>query len=193
VRAGAEPGFVFCARVGDHPDPLYRYVAMGSDGPEVVADTLACLAHAHATFDTDRELDEETHRLAYDAWALAREDIHRQWTAATDPRNLQPAIPKTMRDAEELVRDNPPAGMVPEELNRVLNTLLNPFGSRIQRSIKEAMRSSENPREAAEAVVRLVQEEGLQPSPPPEPLPVISAEDVHLVCWMGIAREGGQV
>ncbi len=27
---------------------------------------------------------------------------------------------------------------------------------------------------------------GLQPSPPPEPLPEITEDDVHLVCWLAI-------
>jgi hypothetical protein len=50
------------------------------------------------------------------------------------------------------------------------------------------MRSSEDPQEQAEAVAAKVEELGLEPSPPPEPLPPITHEDVHLVCWLAIGR-----
>ena len=30
-RHGASPGFVFCARIGDHPKPWYRYIALNAD------------------------------------------------------------------------------------------------------------------------------------------------------------------
>jgi hypothetical protein len=187
VRAGATPGFVFCARVGDHPEPLYRYVEM-ADGeePDIVADTLTCLAHAHAGIDTDRVLGDDTHRTAYDAWAAARKHILDEWTLATDPANLQPSVPKTMRDAAQLIRDYPPAGLTQDEVDRLVDTLEAPYGNRIQRVIRAAMRSSDDPRQAAVAVAQAVEEQGLEPAPPVEPLPVIIADDIHLVCWQAI-------
>lgn len=92
TRLGATPGFVFCTRVGDHPDPVYRHVELGGGEPSVVSDTLACLSNAHATADTNRVLTDETHRQAYDAWEIARRDILEQWILATDPANLQPTV-----------------------------------------------------------------------------------------------------
>ena len=42
-----EPGYVFCARVGDHPSPVFRFVGRGEPGAAVVIDeTLACLDRA---------------------------------------------------------------------------------------------------------------------------------------------------
>lgn len=47
ARKHADPGYVFCVRVGDHPKPLFRYVGYRAEaGPVVIGDTLACLAHA---------------------------------------------------------------------------------------------------------------------------------------------------
>lgn len=186
ARPGANPGFVFCARVGDHPEPIYRYIEYGGDEPEIVSDTLSCLAHAHASADTERVLDDETHRRAYDAWARARQHIVDEWMLATDPANLQPAVPKTMRDAAQLLREHPPAGLSQSEIDYLIDAVEAPYGNRIQKSIRDAMRSSEDRRAAAEAVAQVVREQGLQPAPPPEPLPVISADDVHLVCWQSI-------
>ena len=190
VRTGAAPGFVFCARIGDHAEPLYRYVEMSRpDQPEVVSDTLTCLSHAHAGVDSQRVLSEETHLLAYNAWAAARKDILDQWTIATDPANLQPSVPKTMRDAADLVRSYPPGDRAQHEIDTVIDALEAPYGNRIQKVIRDAMRSSELPREAAEAVARAAFDQGLAPTPQPEPLPVIAMDDIHLVCWQAIVPE----
>jgi hypothetical protein len=185
--AGAAPGFVFCARVGDHSEAVFRYVELGDSAqPHVSADTLSSLSRAHATPETDRVLSDETHRQAYDAWAVARNHIVDGWQQATDPRNLQPKVPKTMRDAAALVRDHPPAGMLQDDVDRIIDALEAPYAPRVQKVIRDAMRSSDSPREQAEAVVKEAIDQGLEPSPPPEPLPVITLDDVHLVCWMAI-------
>jgi hypothetical protein len=65
VRDSADPGLVFCARVGDHEKPIYRYLpltgdlttrttqtATGEDVPYVVRETLSCLSHADPGADT---------------------------------------------------------------------------------------------------------------------------------------------
>lgn len=72
--------------------------------PEIIADTLACLFQAQATPDTDRVLEEATHARAQNASALTHDQICREWLKATDPRNLRPKVPKTMRDAADLLR-----------------------------------------------------------------------------------------
>lgn len=191
VRTGSSPGFVFCARVGDHESPRYRYVEMdGAEGPKVIADTLSCLAHAHADANTDRVLSEATHRLAYEAWALARADLLEEWMAATDPANLQPSIPRTMRDAAALVRKHRPAGLEDKDYYRLLDVLEAPYGNRILRLFREVMRAAdERPQEAAEAVRRVALEQGLEPATAPQPLPVIELSDIHLVCWQAIVPE----
>ena len=72
----ADPGYVFCVRVGDSPAPWFRYVSMADPKrPVVVADILACLTHAHATDRTERVLSEDTYRGAYKAWE-ARQARH---------------------------------------------------------------------------------------------------------------------
>ena len=102
VRAGGERGFVFCARVGDHPQVQFRYVAIGGDGSRsVVSETLACLALAQPLegADTERLMDDELLRAAFDAWSLAKDDIEARWREASDPRALAPEVPRVMRDA----------------------------------------------------------------------------------------------
>jgi hypothetical protein len=96
-------GFVFCARVGDHPRPLYRWLPLAEDGKSVeaeaiVEDTLTCLGKGVCALETERVLPENISDLAYDAWEVARQHIFERWIETTDPANTQPAIPNTDRD-----------------------------------------------------------------------------------------------
>jgi hypothetical protein len=189
AREGADRGYVFCARVGDRTQPQFRYVAYPPNKePVVVRETLACLTHGTPDqgVDTERVLPEEAHALAFDAWTRAKADIVDRWTEAVDPRNLAPAVPKAMRDAVNLIRSTSPPGWTQDETDALVEKLEEAYPVRIQRQIRDAMRSSDQPREQAAAIATKVEELGLEPSPPPEPLPPITDEDVHLVCWMTV-------
>jgi superfamily II DNA or RNA helicase len=188
-RDGAERGYVFCARVGDHSQAQFRYVAWPRDEePVVVGETLACLAHAWPGEgpDTPRVLSDEALQLAYDAWALAQADILARWNESSDPRVLAPEIPKAMRDAAELIRSTLPRDWTQEQADALVEKLEEAYPERIQRQVREATRSSEDPAEQAVAIAEKVEELGLEPSPPPEPLPPVTDDDVHLVCWLAI-------
>lgn len=185
ARPGATPGYVFCARVANRPQPIFRWV--DREG-EIVADTLACLAQAACDPDTTRSLPEDAQRGAYEAWEGARRDIFSSWQHATDPANLQPRVPKPMRDAAGLLRRNPPPEVEQSELDRLCDAIEAPYGKRIENLIRAAVRSSESPVEQARAVVARVRELGLEPAPAPEPLPVIELEDVHLICWLAVVE-----
>ncbi len=188
-RDGVHPGYVFCARVGDHPTSLYRYVGF-PDGLDhvVLGDTLACLDYAHppAGFDTPRHLDATTYRRAFDAWTVAKADIESSWNRAADPANLTPPVPAAMNRAAELVRNNRPPEMTVEEADRLVDALQAPYPERIVRSIRHAMGSTADPVEQVRAIATYARDLGLEPSPPPEPLPEITDDDVHLVCWLAI-------
>ncbi len=193
ARVGAVRGYVFCARVGDRPDPQFRYIEWGDGSdPTVVSETLACLAHARPDGgpDTVRVLPDDLLESAYDAWALAMGDIVEQWNAASDPLALAPELPKVMREAAELVRSTPPAGWTREQADALVDRLEDAYPERIQRQIRDAMRSSEDPVEQAAAIAARADELGIEPSPAPEPLPVITQDDVHLVCWLAIDPSG---
>ncbi len=191
VRSGADRGFVFCARVADHEAAQYRYVSYPEDGiPKVDSETLVCFSQAQVHADTERVLDSESHHLAYDAWEMARRHIFEEWQKATDPFNLQPKVPKAMRDAAALLRSHPPEDIPQEELERLIDAVEAPYGARIERALRGALRSSDDPARQAVAVAEEVKRLGLSPSPAPEPLPLIEIEDVHLVCWLAIMPEG---
>jgi superfamily II DNA or RNA helicase len=190
VREGAEPGYVFCARIADHAQPQFRYVVLPADSePVVIDETLTCLAHARPDQgpDTPRDLSPGRLHAAYDAWARAKADMVARWNQASDPRALAPEVPKAMRDAAELIRTTPPPGWTQEQTDALLERLEEAYPERIQRQIRDAMRSQEDAQLKAVAVAAKVEELGLEPSPPPELLPPITDDDVHLICWICIS------
>jgi hypothetical protein len=188
-RKGGTLGYVFCVRVGDHDRPLYRYVGMENPiEAEVVDDTLACLDYArpHQGFDTPRILDDNTYSTAFDAWRYALDSIVEQWNKAADPANLMPPVPAAMQRAVELVRTSKPESMTIKEADHLVDTLEAPYPERVVRTIRAVLNDNGTNVEKVKALARTVVELGLEPSPPPEPLPEITADDVHVVCWLAI-------
>ena len=200
VGAGNDRGaFVFCARVGDHDRAVFRCVELdegrdpeGSGGradpPTVVADTLGCLDRARPpdTFDTPRVLDDDTYRRAFDAWGVARADIVDKWNHLADKANLEPRIPPALARASEILRTHSPAEMTQDRVDRAIDSLSAPYPERTVRTVRAAMASSDNPEEQAHEIIRVISALGLEPYIPPDPLPEITPEDVHAVCWLAL-------
>jgi len=186
---GAAHGYVFCARVADHERIQFRYVDMTDVlAPHVVEDTLACLDQAlpPGGFEAPRALDDETYARAFDAWTHARDSVVESWNKAADPANLVAPVPLAMHRAAGLVASHRPSTMTIEEADRRVEALQAPYPERVLKLIRAAMASSEKPLEQVVAVARVATELGLEPSPPPDPLPEIDHDDVHLVCWLAI-------
>jgi hypothetical protein len=49
------------------------------------------------------------------------------------------------------------------------------------------LRSDADDAEKARQIAERADEFGLEATPPPEPLPAISKDDIHLVCWLAVA------
>ncbi|PRY35127.1 SNF2-related protein [Umezawaea tangerina] len=201
ARRNADPGFVFCARVGDHDRPFHRYVPLDEDlttrtvrtadgdlVAEIVRDTLACLNQADPG-DRDApavELAEPMYRAAFDAWVVARADVHRDWSLHTDPGRLSPPLPKVMRKAVEYVEGH--GAFLGERQDDLASRLRAPYTNRVQRAVRGALAHDEHgtPQETVERIAAVADEYGLSIPEPPIPLPPANLEDVHLVCWTAI-------
>ena len=186
VAAGGRPGYVFCARIGDHSRPLFRFVETGGAGHEVVDETLACLdmARPPAGFNTGRRLDDAAIEGAFAAWKTARDHIVDQWNFMADKANLEPKIAPRLRRAADIVRENPPPGSTQDEIDRAIDTINAPYPERTIRTIQAAVRSSSNPVKQAEKILEVIQTLGLEPYVPPDPLPEITLSDIYLVAWL---------
>ena len=124
----------------------------------MVADTLTALSHARADATTVRVLPEEMQRAAYGAWSISRDDILASWRRGEDPRNLQPPVPKTMRDAAALLRRTPPpAGMSQAAVDEATDAIEAPYGARILGMVREAMANGQTDSERAMSVLTLVE------------------------------------
>ena len=186
----SEPGYVFCVRVADWKQPLFRYVGP-DDGGTLIADTLACLDRARPRngFDTLRVLDDEAYRQAFDAWESARTDVVDKWNYLADKANLEPRIPPTLTRAAEIVRSHAPPAMTQDQIDRAIDTLHAPYPQRTIRTFRAAIKSTQDPTEQAKKILKRISDLGLEPYEPPKPLPEITRDDVHLVCWLALVSQ----
>ena len=189
ATSDGRPGYVFCARVGDHPRPIFRFVETGTNADAAVIDeTLACLDKARppAGFDTPRKLDDATIQGAFPAWETARAHIVERWNAMSDPANLQPKVAPRLRRAAEILREHPPSELNQDEVDRAIDTINAPYPERTIRTFQAAITSTEDLSEQAEKILEVIHSLGLEPYIPPDPLPEIRPEDVHLVTWLAL-------
>jgi len=186
---GDNPGYFFCASVGDKV--FMRFVPHGMDDEdELVQDTLTCLKRIECSRDTDRHFPDEMRDHVYDAWEVARTDIFDQWQEQTDPLNVQPDIRKLFREVGQHLREYWPDDMTQEKLTETVESVEAPWGRRYERELREIYEDeSLGPIEKSRKLVDKVEDLGLQPFEAPDPLPPIREEEVKLVCWMVIVPE----
>jgi hypothetical protein len=181
LRRGKVRGHFFCARIDDRV--LLRFVPM--DGGPIVRDGLACLSRITCEDGTERVLPNDVAEAAFGAWGRARRDIYDEWIKATDPRTLQPSVRPIFKAAAEHLRQHRPAEMTLPELDRMTEALEAPRPLRLEKELRELL-NSPNGEKTSRAIVDWVRGVGLQPVPPPEPLPMIDEDDIVLVVWMAV-------
>ena len=190
------PGWVFCARIAEHPRPWFRFVAADDDwsvsvrpetgGPFVIDDTLTSLMAADPEGPaTERHLVDQAYEGVFAAWDVAHNDIFSAWTRLTDVANLQPELPKALRDAAELVITfGEHLGF--DHQNQLLGCLNATWEKRIVDEIREIVRPEAPGKDRVDALATFITEAGLEPPPPAEPLPVVDRDEIRLVCWMAV-------
>ena len=184
---GRRAGHLFCATVGER---IYlRFVPVEPDG-EIIGELGTCLRLLECSEETPRALSTEMSRGAYDAWARARQSIHQAWTFETDPANLQPKVRKLNRDVAAFLREHPPADIAQERLHRCLDAVESPWSRREESLLRIAWeRESATPADKTRYLVEEVERIGAEPFRPPDPLPPIEREEIHLITWMAIEPE----
>jgi hypothetical protein len=198
-----QAGYVFCARIGDHAQPWFRFVAVDQDTwqpfdrrdpqsgdtvPWIDRDTLTCLIAADPGEENgDQQVMAEAAAVGvFGAWERARDDIHHQWSLLTDWANLQPQIEKALRDAIELVSEN--GGHLDLQTQSDLIARLNGRWERaVVRSVREIIRDENlTPRTKVDHLLGFVTEAGLPMPEQPEVLPSVRIDDIRVVCWMAV-------
>lgn len=186
LAKGDRCGHVFCAKVGERV--YLRFVPVVED-EEIVPEVGTCLRMIECTEDTERVLPDNLRAGAFDAWDRARRHIHEAWMVETDPANLQPTAPKLHREIDDFLRRTSPPGVDQKRLEHALDALAAPAGRYEQNHLREVFDDEAlNPSEKALRVLETIETLGLEPYLPPEPLPPIDLDDVHLVCWMAVEK-----
>jgi hypothetical protein len=90
-----------------------------------------------------------------------------------------------MRDAADLVRTH---GIhLADQQDDLIERLEAPYSTRIQRAVREVLTEEGlSDRDKVSRLAGLADHLGLVKQPMPEPLPPISLDDVHLLCWTAI-------
>lgn len=198
---GQQSGYVFCAKVEEHPECFFRFVPVDDDWcvlndedhqPVVDAETLTCLMAADPGESEERAaerwLPDHVYEKAFDAWPAARDDIHQKWMWLTDPINLKPDVPRALRDARGLVEDHG-GHMVKRDRDFLMGALNSRPSPRVERDVRAIMKSEGSEAQRLEDLLKFVRASGLQPFKSPPPRPRISLDDIHLVVWMAVHAE----
>jgi hypothetical protein len=197
----AEHGWVFATEVGPARTARLAFVAASpswevlrdDDGAAQVDESpLTCLTYADpGDRGTYAELSDAAYDAAFDAWPEAQQAIWRSWMRLTDPANLQPDVKGILRRAADFVRDGA-SPLSHDERTRVAVALSQRWPLRISREVGRILDDTAVPvAERVLALRALVDAEGLEAPPPPEPLPPIELEDVRLVAWTAVIPTRG--
>jgi len=182
-KRGDKAGHFFCAYVGERL--FLRFVSV--DDSAIVRDTLGCLRLITCSENTQRLPMNGVPMNAYTAWQAARHDIFNEWSLATDPANLQPKVRPALKAAADHLRKYAPPDLNQEEINALIESIEAPWGTRIEKQIREAAEQA-NGIETSKVIVQVVKRLGLEPFRAPEPLPPVEESEVRLVCWMSIEK-----
>jgi hypothetical protein len=180
---GRRRGHFFFARVGGRHYP--RFVPDG--GGRVVRELATCLRMIQCGPDAERVVPDDLRAGAFAAWQKAQRDIFESWTFETEPRNLQPQVPRVCLEIGQFLREKPPRGVEEQRQRRCLDAVESPVPLREQTLLRAAFERSYPSTDAkARALLELIEQLGLEPFRAPEPLPPIRPADVQLICWLAI-------
>ncbi|WP_454301832.1 SNF2-related protein [Salana multivorans] len=193
-------GYVFCVRIGKSPQPWFRYVAVdddwavrfGADGrPVLSGETLLALRLADpGGATTERWLPESVYDRAFDAWAVARDNVYLTWSELTDPNAFQPDLPLSFRDAYNLVLGK--GVYLGSNAQMALLARLTAVPSvKVARHVRAALNAGATDEQRITLVTEVLDEAGIVPPPPREPLPEVAEHEVRLVAWMAIRGTRG--
>ncbi len=187
LAKGSQRGHFFCATVGERV--YLRFVPIGTSEPaqQIVSEIGTCLRMIECQEDTPRVMPLDLKQTAFSAWQRARQHIYDSWTHETDPANLQPKVSKLNREIAEFLRQYPPGDVEQVRLERCLDAIEAPCSRREENQLRAVFEAEFQSHDAkSKAVLEEVERIGLEPFQAPPPLPPISADDVHLICWLAV-------
>ena len=189
MTKGDRSGYFFCAKIGE--SAFLRFVPEeAASQEEVVKEMGTCLRLIECDRDTERIVPYGTMERVYRAWELALENIWKSWDYYTDPINLQPKVRKLNRDVETFLLDNPPPDVDQNKLDRISEILLSPWPMREENKLREVwVEEFASIHAKVMALIKAVEETGIEPFELPARYPKIERDEVKLICWLAIQAE----
>lgn len=189
-------GYVFCVKIAGHKDPWFRYVKANDDWtvsvvdgkPQIQEEHLLSLTMADPNnSDTERVLPEAAYSNAFSAWEVAQDAVHSAWQRLTDPNNLQPETPLAFLDAIEFVMQRG-LSLGPQLQSLTLARLRSVPKRRVANSMRGILNRQLEDEVRLREIISLLDTEGIQPTPDPQPLPSVNKSQVRLVAWMAVSK-----
>ncbi len=181
MAKGKRKGHLFCAKAGDRI--FLRFVPFDSQQP-IEHEEATCLRMIECNKDSARVMPDDLKQSVFDAWERARRDI---LTRETVRANLQPRRSPLREKLASFLRHHTPRSIDQCRFEKCLDAVEGLCPGRDERRLREVFRQEFESDEAkSEAIVKEVERLGLQP--PPKPLPPITEEQIHLVCWMALEQ-----
>ena len=88
------------------------------------------------------------------------------------------------------LRENPPPDAEQDRLQRCLNAVEVPWSRRDENQLRLVwVQDFDSPAEKARALLEEIEAIGAEPFHPPDPLPPIDPEEIHLICWLAVQRD----
>ena len=200
MRKGKQRGLFFCAVVGhdsDYERTYLRFIPATSDwkptgGKESIIHELGtCLRMIECEENTPTWYPDGFYEYVYGFWDIAQSDILDHWMHETDPANLQPKVDRINHLVAEFIREYPPRDLDSDSRKLALDILESPWPRREQNQLRTRFTSKEDRNQSdrytlSHELVEYTLDTGLEPSKPPDPLPLIEPDDIKLLCWMAI-------
>jgi len=189
-------GYVFCVKIAGHKDPWFRYVEANDDWSVSLVDGKPILQEEHLFSltmadpkdkDMERFLPEAAYANAFTAWELAQDAVFSAWQRLTDPNNLQPETPLSFLEATEFVMKKG-LGLGPQIQSSTLARLRSVPKRRVSNAMRGILNEQLKDEDRLKEIIGLLDAEGVQPTPDPQPLPAVNKSQVRLVTWMAVSR-----
>ena len=189
-------GYVFCVKIANHPDPWFRYVQADENWdvsvfegmPNVQSEHLFSLTMADPqSQEMPRELSDVAYSGAFAAWKVAQASIFESWKRNTDPNNLQPEPPLSFLDAANFVMQKG-LGLGNQIQAATLSRLRSVPSRRVANAMRAILNLEGDDSKKLQAIIELLDLEGIQEAPEPQALPEVNLSEVRLVTWMAVGK-----
>ena len=138
--------------------------------------------------DAERALPEEAYANAFGAWEIAQDAVYAAWQRLTNPNNLQPETPLSFLEATEFVMQKG-LSLGPQVQSLTLSRLRSVPKRRVSNAMRQILNKQLKDEDRLTEIISLIDAEGIQPTPDPQPLPEVNKSQVRLVTWMAVSKQ----